>query len=72
MAVLKLEIEPELLAKVEKTAHKKNTTIEAVVLRKLSDFVEQDLKREAALGQLEDFIERLNGCDRTKYVGWSD
>jgi len=51
---------------------KGNTTIEAVVLRKLSDFVEQDLKREAALGQLEDFIERLNGCDRTKYVGWSD
>jgi predicted transcriptional regulator len=58
MANITLKIDDELLEKARRLALKRKTSINAIVKRRIEEFVSSDLSREATLEGLEAFFQR--------------
>jgi len=58
MANLTLKIDEQLLDKARRLALRRNTSINAIVRKKLEEFVSTDLSREATLKGIEAFFIR--------------
>jgi predicted transcriptional regulator len=58
MANLTLKIDEQLLDKARRLALRRNTSINAIVRKKLEEFVSTDLSREATLKGIEAFFTR--------------
>ena len=58
MANLTLKIDDKLLEKARLLASRRNTSINAIVRRRLEEFVSSDLSRQAAIKGLESFYNR--------------
>ena len=58
MANITLKVDDNLLEKARRLAHRRNTTVNAVVRKSLEGFVASDLRREAVLEGLEAFFRK--------------
>lgn len=58
MANVTLKIDDDLLEKARRLAFRRKTSLNAVVKRKLEEFVSSDLHRQATLKGLEAFFRR--------------
>ena len=58
MANLTLKIDDKLLEKARRLASRRETSINAIVRRRLEEFVSSDLSRQAAIKGLESFYDR--------------
>jgi predicted transcriptional regulator len=58
MANLTLKIDDQLLDKARRLALRRNTSINAIVRKKLEEFVSTDLSRETTLKGIEAFFTR--------------
>jgi hypothetical protein len=60
MANITLKIDDGLLKNARKLAFQRKTSINAIVKKRLEEFVANDLSREATLSGLETFFQRSN------------
>lgn len=58
MANITLKIDDQILEKARRLASRRETSINAIVRKKLEEFVASDLSRETTLKGLEDFYSR--------------
>ncbi len=58
MANITLKVDDEILEKARRIAFEKNTSVNAIVVQKLSEFVNMHQNREAVLEGLEAFYKR--------------
>ena len=58
MTNITLKIDDDILEKARRLAFQRNTSINAIVNRKLEEFVSSDLSREATLSGLDAFYRR--------------
>lgn len=60
MANITLKIEDELLSQARSMASRKNTSLNAVIRKMISDFVRSDTKAQEAIQGMDEFYRR---CD---------
>ena len=66
MANITLKIDEELLGKARQLALRRKTSINAIVRKRLEEFVSRDLSREAAVKGLEAFFRQSRARVGTK------
>lgn len=66
MANITLKIDEELLEKARQLALRRKTSINAIVRKRLEEFVSRDLSREAAVKGLEAFFRQSRARVGTK------
>jgi predicted transcriptional regulator len=58
MANITLKVDDELLKKARDLANKRKTSINAIIRRKIAEFAESDMSREATVKGLEAFYRK--------------
>lgn len=66
MANITLKIDEELLDKARQLAFRRKTSVNAIVRKRLEEFVSRDLSREAAVKGLEAFFRKSRARVGTK------
>lgn len=69
MANITLKFEDELLKKARALASKRKTSLNAIIRQRITEFVESDMSREAAIQGMEAFY--LKSGARIGKKGWT-